>query len=197
MRDAARPDPGAPRPLVGELARIRIRAVTHLADVPAEVAREVERELMRRFTEEEAPEVQERILQAAREELGTAPGIQVEPLVVRHGHGIEFLVVLTALGSFLGTYADLVERTTRAVEHTRRIIAATMAHLTTARPFPTPATPEVTATLTLGPAADHLTTPPPPPPRPRHPDLERLALTYALVVGTLLLVAVGFLLGRL
>ncbi|MEV0538117.1 hypothetical protein [Kitasatospora sp. NPDC050463] len=176
-----------------------------MADAPREVSVDLEHEIMSRFAVAEAEEVREQILQAVQEELGTSPNIEVEPLVIRRGHSIEILVILTTLGTFLGTYNDLVKQITKAVEQTRRIVSAIVERLNDRAPRHPAASMEVTASWRMGAAGERFIESGAPaepelastaPVRRTRENLVNLALIYVVVVNTVLMAAVGYLLGR-
>ncbi|MFM9700385.1 hypothetical protein [Streptomyces europaeiscabiei] len=190
---------------MGELARIRIRIEAHLAepDRPENDVNTLTLErLITRGLSHVSEEVQEEIYQAVHQELGLSAKITVEPLVIKIGHSVEVLVILTALGSFLGTYNDLIEKISVAAEHTRRIVSRLMRRTVGAEPG---RAMDVTASWTIGSAGERIMA--------REAQLESVQgfsapigqarehlfyplIAYVSIVTTVLLAVVGYLLGR-
>lgn len=196
--------------LVGELARIRLRMVIHVPDRRSSSdSPDFERHMMLLFSDE-AEEVHGEVTAAVRGQLGVSANVEVEPLVVRRGNSIEVLIILTALGTFLGTYNQLIEATTKTVELTRRIVARTAARLSAEVRPPGPGKPsmDVTASWTLGSAvqgraipeaplgsAPTYSTPASHPNTPAQPPMTPTRLMYVitatLVINLALLSAIG------
>jgi hypothetical protein len=79
----------------------------------------------------------------------------VEPIVITK-RSIELLIVMAAVGNFLGTYNDLIVKIRQAVELTRRIIRGFVERTPQSNNNLERMQAEVTASWAMGPAGDRI-----------------------------------------
>jgi hypothetical protein len=171
-------------------------------EILKEVARAREAHLAARLGSDDE-ELYDEITQALRQEFGPSANLSVEPFVVTT-QSIELLVVLTALGNFLGTYSDLMEKIGRAAEITRRIISRIAQTFNQSEQRYSRSRTEVTSTWRAGPASERFAESVMSNPRRAQSDVVQplprvingttrdrilfLVLAYALAINVVLLV---------